>query len=73
MTLPRIVDNETDVIHIHTLVLIASRPHRLTATVSGHDPLLPFPPWSAADFWCCARMASAIAAPRSMAAGEGMR
>mmetsp|Transcript_39448 Transcript_39448/g.97678 ORF Transcript_39448/g.97678 Transcript_39448/m.97678 type:complete len:213 (+) Transcript_39448:1229-1867(+) len=47
------------------LVLIASSPHRLTLTVSGYAPSL------AAR--CCSMMARATRAPRSAAAGEGMR
>jgi hypothetical protein len=47
------------------LVLMLSRPHRLTATVSGQDPPL--------ACLCASRIASAALVPRSMAASEGMR
>lgn len=46
-------------------VLMASRPHRLTATVSGKAPL--FWAWWADTIWSAAR------APRAMAAALGMR
>eukprot|EP00976_Prorocentrum_cordatum_P049270 994441-Prorocentrum_minimum.AAC.1 len=46
------------------LVLMASRPHSATATVSGYAPLC-LALWSS-------RMAPAMAAPRSIAAGEGI-
>mmetsp|Transcript_8911 Transcript_8911/g.27048 ORF Transcript_8911/g.27048 Transcript_8911/m.27048 type:complete len:249 (-) Transcript_8911:127-873(-) len=47
------------------LVLMASRPHRLTATVSGSAPL-----FASACAW---RICVATSAPRARAAAEGMR